>query len=400
VRVTHLITTLSVGGAERMLVKLLRSMDRSHFEPTVIALVDHGPLGDEIRALDIPVTSLDLRRGEVSPRALTRLVTMLRATRPDLVQSWMYHSNVAASLARPWLPRKTGIVWNVRQSLYDISKERFLTQAVIRSGRVLAPHADALVNNSRVSRDQHARIGYVNRRSLVIPNGFEVDRFRPDDEARAAVRAELALGEDAVAVGMAARVHPQKDHANFLAAATAAASVDPRLVFVLAGRDTDRDDGIRAAMRGPLRGRLRLLGERGDIPRVLAALDVFVSSSRWGEGCPNAIGEAMSAGLPVIGTDIGDTADVVGNCGRIVPAGEPALLADAMLAFAGLAPSARRLIGEAARERIAREFSIESVASRYAALYREIVDGRRGRRAPSAAEDARATGADARVGRA
>lgn len=178
-RVAHFITTLAIGGAEQMLVKLLRAMDRSEFEPTVVTLVNDGALIELVRDMGIEVLSLDLRRGEVSPRALRRLVTILREARPDIVQSWMYHSNVAASLARPWLPRRTGIVWNIRQSLYDISKERFLTQAVIRSGRVLAPHADALVNNSRVSSAQHARIGYLNRRSLVIHNGFEVERLSP-----------------------------------------------------------------------------------------------------------------------------------------------------------------------------------------------------------------------------
>ena len=134
-RVAHFITTLAIGGAEQMLVKLLRAMDRSEFEPTVVTLVNDGALIELVRDMGIEVLSLDLRRGEVSPRALRRLVTILREARPDIVQSWMYHSNVAASLARPWLPRRTGIVWNIRQSLYDISKERFLTQAVYRSGR-------------------------------------------------------------------------------------------------------------------------------------------------------------------------------------------------------------------------------------------------------------------------
>jgi len=88
-----------------MLVKLLRAMDRSEFEPTVVTLVNDGALIEIIQDLGIEVRSLDLRRGEVSPRALRRLITILRATRPDLVQSWMYHANVAASMARPWLPR-------------------------------------------------------------------------------------------------------------------------------------------------------------------------------------------------------------------------------------------------------------------------------------------------------
>ncbi len=375
-RVAHFITTLAIGGAEQMLVKLLRAMDRSEFEPTVVTLVNDGALIELVRDMGIEVLSLDLRRGEVSPRALRRLVTILREARPDIVQSWMYHSNVAASLARPWLPRRTGIVWNIRQSLYDISKERYLTQAVIRSGRVLAPHADALVNNSRVSSAQHARIGYLNRRSLVIHNGFEVESFRPDPAARARFRAEVGLTDGDVAVGIVARVHPSKDHTNFFRAAEVAAAQDRRLVFVCAGLGTDTHERCRTAARGILKGRLHLLGERPDVPRVMAGLDVLVSSSAT-EGCPNAVGEAMACGLPVIGTDSGDTADVIGDAGRVIPCGDAPRLAAEILAMCAMGSTARMLVGEGARERIRRNFSIESTASRYANLYREIVGERR-----------------------
>ena len=374
-RVAHLITTLAIGGAEQMLVKLLRAMDRSEFRPTVVTLVNDGALIEIIQDMGIEVRSLDLRRGEVSPRALRRLITILRATRPDLVQSWMYHANVAASMARPWLPRKTGVAWNIRQSLYDISKERFLTQAVIRSGRVLAPHADALVNNSHVSRDQHARIGYVNTRSLVIPNGFEVDSFRPDPVARASFRGELAVDDGAVLVGIVARVHPSKDHANFFRAAEIAAARDPRLAFVCAGRGSDTHARCREAMRGPLRGRLHLLGERVDVPRVMAGLDILVSSSNT-EGCPNAVGEGMACGLPVIGT--GDTRDVIGEAGRIVPCADPARLAAEIESLSALGHARRREFGDVARERIRTAYSIESVAARFGRLYHEIVNERRG----------------------
>ena len=375
-RITHFITTLAVGGAEQMLIKLLRAMDRSEFEPTVVTLVNDGALIEVVRDLGIEVVSLDLRRGEVSPRALRRLITILCGTRPDIVQSWMYHSNVAASLARPWLPRKTGIVWNIRQSLYDISKERYLTQAVIRSGRLLAPHADALVNNSRVSSEQHARIGYLNRRSLVIHNGFEVESFRPDPVARALFRAELGLQDDEVAVGIVARVHPSKDHPNFFRAAQIAAAHDQRLRFVCVGHGTNTHERCRSAARGPLAGRLHLLGERPDVQRVMAGLDLLVSSSAT-EGCPNAVGEAMACALPVIGTDSGDTADVIGDAGRVIPCGDAQRLAAEILGLTAMGSTARMLLGEGARERIRQNFSIEKTAARYAQLYREIAHERR-----------------------
>jgi len=378
VRVVHFITTLAVGGAEQMLVKLLRAMDRREFEPLVLTLVDDGPLRDSLREMGVEVRSLDLRRGEVSPRALRRLVGMLREARPDIIQSWMYHPNVAASLARPWLPRQTGVVWNIRQSLYDISRERYLTQAVIRSGRMLAPHADALVNNSRVSHEQHAALGYLNRRSLVIPNGFEVERFRPNPELRSAFRAEIGASHGDFVVGLVARMHPSKDHGVFFEAAGQALARNPSLLFVCAGRGTRSDPGCVAALEGPLRGRLRLLGEREDVPAVMAGLDTLVSSGTR-EGCPNSVGEAMACGLPVIGTDSGDTADVIGGAGIVVPCGNRERLRDELVRVASMTIGERAALGQSARGRIRDHYAIGAIAGRYAELYRAVVAERRSR---------------------
>lgn len=377
-RVLHLITSLSVGGAEQMLVKLLRALDRRAFEPTVVTLVDDGALIEVVRDMGIRVETTGLRRGEVSLRGLRRLTKVIQRHDPDLIQSWMYHANTAASLARPWIPRKTPIVWNIRQSLYDLSRERFLTRAVIRCGRFLAPHADAIVNNAHISQEQHARIGYENDRSVVIPNGFEVDRFRPDPVARASVRTELGIPLDATVIGMAARVHPQKDHAGFLESARIASAVNPRLHFLLVGRGTDEGHLWGGASAQELQHRVRRLGERADVARLMCAMDILVSPSRWGEGCPNVVGEAMACGIHVIGTNIGDTAHVIGDCGVVVEAGQPSALAEAMLHAAALAPSARFAIGDAARARIRAHYSIHSVAEKYAQLWEETIAKRRG----------------------
>ena len=379
VRVVHLITSLDVGGAERMLAKLLETMPRDEFDSHVVTLCDEGALAPCVRRLGLGVTALGLRRGEFNPIALRRLGSILAEREPDLIQAWMYHSNVAASLARPWLSDQTGIVWNIRQSLYCINKERYLTQAVIRSGSLMAPHADALVNNSHVSRQQHETYGYANRRSVVIPNGFDLERFQPDSRARAEFRSELGLGEAAIVVGIVARVHPDKDHALFFRAAEKALARDARLHFVCVGRDTDSYEECTRASQGALRGRLHLLGLRDDIGRVMAGFDMLVSSSAT-EGCPNCIGEGMASGLAVIGTDVGDTAAVIGPAGRVVARGDDDQLADAIRALAAVSPTERRLLGDSARERIRRHFSIESVAADYAQLYRDVRDQRQGRR--------------------
>lgn len=377
-RVLHLITTLSVGGAEQMLVKLLRALDQRAFEPTVVTLVDEGPLIEVIRSMGIRVETLGLQRGAISVRGLARLTRIIRRTKPDLIQSWMYHANLAASLARPWTPRKTPIIWNIRQSLYELSSERLLTRAVVHSGKYFAPHADAIINNAHSSQRQHASIGYRNARSVVIPNGFEIDRFRPDPTARVSVRREIGIPEEAVVIGMAARMHPLKDHANFLRASRAALAADPRLHFVLVGRETDTHSLVLDAAANGLRGRLHALGERSDMPRVLNALDVLVSAS-CGEGCPNVVGEAMSCGVRVVGTNVGDTANVIGNCGEVVAPENSALLADAMLSVAGQSSAIGFTLSDAARERIRTHYSIETIAKQYTDLWEGAIARRGGR---------------------
>lgn len=376
-RVLHLITTLSVGGAEQMLVKLLRALDQRAFEPTVVTLVDEGPLIEVIRSMGIRVETLGLQRGAISVRGLARLTRIIRGAKPDLIQSWMYHANLAASLARPWTPRKTPIIWNIRQSLYELSRERLLTRAVVHSGKYFAPHADAIINNAHSSQQQHAAIGYRNARSVVIPNGFEIDRFRPDPTARVSVRREIGIPEDAVVIGMAARMHPLKDHANFLRASKTALLADPRLHFVLVGRDTDTHALVLDAALNGLRGRLHSLGERADMPRVLNAFDVLVSASR-GEGCSNVVGEAMSCGVRVVGTNVGDTANLIGNCGEVVAPENSALLADAMLSVAGQSSAIGFTMSDAARERIRTHYSIETIAKQYTDLWEGAIAQRGG----------------------
>ena len=152
---------------------------------------------------------------------------------------------------------------------------------------------------------------------------------------------------------------------------------DERLLFVCVGRDTDSNEQFTSAMNGPLKGRLHLLGLREDVPSIMAGFDLAISSS-WTEGCPNSIGESMACGLAVIGTDAGDTAAVIGDAGSVVARGDHGKMAEAILAYAALTATERRMLGDAARDRIRTRYSIESIAASYSALYREIYRERQG----------------------
>jgi glycosyltransferase involved in cell wall biosynthesis len=171
---------------------------------------------------------------------------------------------------------------------------------------------------------------------------------------------------------MVARVDPQKDHPNFVRAAALLAARRPDVRFVLCGQGADRENValVRDLAERGLEDRFLLLGRRGDVDRVMAALDVCTLSSAYGEAFPLAIGEAMACGVPCVVTDLGDCAHLVGDTGGVVPPRDPAALAAAWEAMARLGPDGRGRLGLAARERIARNFALADVVERYAALYR------------------------------
>ncbi|RDV37384.1 glycosyltransferase [Bradymonadaceae bacterium TMQ3] len=365
VKVCHIITGLGTGGAETMLTRLVEGRDRQRFPTTVISLMDRGQMADRLEAAGAPVETLNLNRGRPTPAALFRLRRLVEHHNPDVIHAWMYHANVGlmAGLGRPF-------AWNIRQCVYDLAEESRGTRAVIRLGAVLSPQADAIIYNSRLSRTQHRALGYSELRDQVIPNGFDTTTFRPSTEAYREVRRELGLPTATPLVGMVGRLHPIKDHANLLGAMTIVAGKHPQARLVLVGRGlTDDNAEFVSRLRAlDLQDRVILLGERRDIPRITAAFDVAVLSSR-SEGFPNVVGEAMACGVPMAVSDVGDAAWLLGEAGRVVPPQDSVQLAEAISELLAMDEVARRQLGQRGRRRIVEHFSLGAIVARYHALY-------------------------------
>jgi glycosyltransferase involved in cell wall biosynthesis len=208
----------------------------------------------------------------------------------------------------------------------------------------------------------------------LIPNGFDTDLFRPDRRARDRIRGELGLGQQAVAVGLVARYHPVKGHAVFLEAAAMLGSARPEASFVLAGPGVGPENRELSERIGGLGlgDRVHLLGERRDVAALMAALDVGCLASE-AEGFPNAVGEAMAAGLPCVVTDVGDASFLVGEAGVVVPPRDAAALAAGLVRLLDLGPEGRQRLGEAGRRRVARHFSLAAMLDRYDHLYRDLL---------------------------
>jgi glycosyltransferase involved in cell wall biosynthesis len=373
--ILYVITGLFQGGAELMLYRLLSRLDRTRFTPQVISLLDHGPIGRKIQALGIPVRSLGMKRGIPNPAVVLRLARWLRQDPPDMMQTWMYHADLVGGLAAR-LVGNIPVAWGIRHS--DLSSETSsrLTRLTVKTCALLSQWLpDRIVCCSEASRQVHTVLGYAAEKMVVIPNGYDVETFRPNSGARASVRKGLAVSEDAPVIGMVARFDPQKDHRTFIRAAQLLHRDRPDAYFLLCGNEVtwENQELARWIDEAGLRTRCHLLGRRDDdIPNLTAALDIASLSSAYGEGFPNVVSEAMSCGVPCVVTDVGDAALIVGQTGIVVPPRNPEALAAAWRTMLEMGREGRRHMGIAARQRIRERFDIAEVVGRYEHLFVEL----------------------------
>ena len=370
-RITHVITGLHTGGAELMLHKLLSGMDRTRFALSVISLTSPGPVAEKLRALDIPVYSLELARGTPDPRGILRLLTLLARLRPQVVQTWLYHADLLGGIGGK-LAFRPKVVWNIRNSTLQAGKTPRLTVLTVGAcARLSRWLPDKIVCCSEQARDLHIRWGYDASRFEVIPNGFDLRAWKPDLEAGMKVRTGLGIPLEAKVVGLVGRYDPQKDHACFVEAARQVSHHVPDLHFILAGDGVTLDNPELKGLveRTGLLPRFHLLGRRSDLPLLTNAFDLAASSSAYGEAFSNVLGEAMACGIPCVSTDVGDAARILDDTGIVVPPRTPNGLALAMKQLLLLPEADRRALGERARARVEANFDLAQVVMRYQAVY-------------------------------
>lgn len=370
-KVLHVVTGLRSGGAEVSLYKLCVTLS-THLH-VVVSLMDEGKFGPMLRAQGIRVVTLEMPRGRITLRGLARLRQVLDTERPDLVQTWMYHSDLIGGVLARWLSAPT-VCWGIRHSDLAVDANKRSTIMIARLCAVLSRWVpDRIVCCAEQALTVHQALGYDVTRCVVIPNGYDVSAFQPSREEGLRLRDALGIPAERAVIGLVARFDPQKDHANLFRALARVRDLGWEIAVVLVGAGMLPDNNVVADLveQSRLAGAVHLLGRRDDIPVIMSALDLHVLSSSCGEAFPNVLAEAMACGIPCVTTDVGDGALIVGDTGWVVPPRDPGALAQAIVRALNerrdVARWARRQ--REARTRVVDKFSLQAMADAYDDLW-------------------------------
>ena len=361
-----------------MLARLVTNDQSGAVSHSVVSLQPQGEVRASMEAAGTPVQDLGIRRKRDALRGLFRLVRIIRTTRPAVVHSWLYHADLLAILALALSGRRsaTRLIWGIRCSDMDMRRYARTTRWIRAGLSRLSSRTDLVLCNSDAGRTAHERLGYRPPRWHVLPNGLDLEHYRPQYDARAEVRRELGLADDDFVIGMCARVDPMKDHRTFVEAACRFAEIEPNARFVLIGPGTDKrgTELDRVISSSGVAWRFVRLGRRRNVARIHATLDVAALTSAFGEGFPNVLAEAMACGVPCVATDVGDSSSIIGDTGLIVPPRDAKALAAAWGVLRNEAEIERAGRSMAARRRAEDRYAIENIVSDYAVLYRDLIE--------------------------
>lgn len=374
-RIAFVTSGLGVGGAETSLITLARGLQERGFATLVLSLRDDGPMGAELRRQGVTVVGCGMHCNPF--RGWHTAVFELRSFAPELVQGWMYHGNLFASLLCRRVAPTPPAVWGVRHHPLQMRDESISTRAAIRAARVMKPHPALVIFNSEAGRSSHAALGFARHPSLVIPNGIDTKRFRPSGKSRSEWRMRWGFGDREFVVGWVARFHPTKDAVTFLRVCRLLVERHEDVRIVMAGTGIDAPNAALATLldANALKARVRLLGPVDGVESLYPALDLLLLTSRT-EALPNVLLEAMASGVPCVATDVGDCAQLIADTRCIAPVGDVARIADAVTRFVSMSPSERAACGDAAMHRMHEGYDAERSIGRYVDAYRSVASPR------------------------
>ena len=375
-RVLHVIGGLELGGAETLLYRLV-----THPSPglvhEVVCLGSPDWYSAPLEGSGVQVHHLGMTSVASGPRGAASLRKIIQSSGADVIHSWMYFANVLSGLLgkRANVP----VVWGIHAT--SVARSGLASRFCAYAGGAVSPWlASVVVNCSHRSAEAHRRLGYSAVQQTVIPNGYDPAAFYPDEGTRASVRASLGLPHDSFLIGVISRWHPDKDIPTLLQAISLARrrGVEASCLLIGRGLDSSNAELRRRVDQAGLSDCVLALGLRHDVDEILRTLDLHVLPSR-SEAFPTVIAESMLSAVPNVATDVGDSAEMMGDTGWVVAPADPVAMSAAIEgAYRESRDSPDEWQGRraAARERILERFTFDRMAEAYERLWRQVANTR------------------------
>ena len=326
--ILFLTRSLNYGGCERQLTLLAKGLLKRGQKVVVATFYPGGALRNDLSRAGVPTISLEKRSRWRAVGFVVRLIRYVHHVRPQVLHSYLGTANILSVVLKPLFP-SAAIVWGVRASNMDLEQYGWVDRLMYRVESALSHFADLIIVNSHAGFDYAVANGFPRKKMVVIHNGIDVERFHPDPEAGNRMRKEWEIAQGEVLIGLVGRLDPMKGHETFLRAAALLVRKrsDIRFVCVGSGPFTYTRMLKDLSEQLGLHKRLIWLDSYDDMAIVYNALNIATSSSSFGEGFSNVIGEAMACGVPCVVSDVGDSALIVGDTGVVVPPQNPEALA-------------------------------------------------------------------------
>jgi glycosyltransferase involved in cell wall biosynthesis len=364
-RIWFLVNGDPFGGAETQVARLAGWLSSRGDDVEVHTLLPNSEFKRELarRGIEMRTARMSIPRGVTAIASLTRT---LRRQPPDVVISFLYQSVVAGRLAGA-LARVPVIVSSLRNEFIGPRRRETVLRATDRLS------AATVVNSEEVAGAHLGRGLLKPGRFEVIPNAVEVNEFDYSQDERGKTREDLGFGPTAFVWLAAGRLWPQKDFGTLIAAFAKSSATFPDSVLMIAGEGPERESLMAEAAKLSVAERVRFLGYRGDIPRLMGAADALALSSAW-EGVPNVVLEALASRLPVVATGVGGVAEILPAEMRpyLSPPGDPDSLADAMTRLMALDRSERRRLADRGREVVESRFGLDEVGGMWVRLIERL----------------------------
>ena len=374
-KILFVTTSLNVGGAERILYNNIMGMLAKNNQCVVISLYGNGYWGDELVKVGVPIFSLNLGSKKSILNGCLATLSMLTKERFDVVQGWMYHGNLTATVLKFLFNKSAVLTWSIRQTLYQVSSEKPHTRLVIFLCAKLSKAADSIIYNSELSLAQHSEYGFDARYATYLPNSYKVHSIKRSKKKVKFIRNRFGVKKYDLLIGHVARFHPMKGHQTFIDAAKIVLETKPNARFMLIGRGLELvKDRLLSTISADHHSSIEFIDETNDVYDYMQSFDIFCVTSLWGEGFPNVLAEAMLLELPCITTDVGDARKLLNDSKYTIPVNAPKALSAAILELINAGEAKREMIGKLNRKGIVNRYETNRVTAILNNLYKNLIN--------------------------